>query len=320
MNPPTATPRTDDTPYQATPSADLRQQIMDSRVPKNEREWWAQRTIEKLETELSAARSDIAHYLRDNLTAHQMACAAGLERDQLRAEVSEARRAWLGDDYGHLPLIEALEKFRSDSDAESDRADVLYQRSCEVEHKLRAEVERLKATLSAIEEDGTSEHNAAVGLRQNLVAAITRAEKAEDALAEWSVLNLWGGTPEIIHEFIKGQQNRIHHCQDLGAECLEQARLLGMSGEREADLLGKISRLHSINENILVFAFRYALGRKTTAPGIVADVLIERWNDLKPHTQIQVQREIGSAMAMGEAGSSIDLDTWQAVLALPVKP
>lgn len=147
-----------------------------------------------------------------------------------------------------------------------------------------------------------------------------RAEKAEAALAEWSVLNLWGGTPEIIHKFIKGQQNRIHHCQDLEAECLEQARLLGMSGEREADLLGKIERLHSINENILVFAFRYALGRKTTAPGIVADVLIERWNDLKPHTQIQVQREIGSAMAMGEAGGSLDLDTWQAVLALPVKP
>ena len=70
-----------------------------------------------------------------------------------------------------------------------------------------------------------------------------RAERAEAALAKWSVLNLWGGTPEIIHEFIKGQQNRIHHCQDLEAEFLEQARLLGMSGEREADLLGKIERL-----------------------------------------------------------------------------
>jgi len=67
--------------------------------------------------------------------------------------------------------------------------------------------------------------------------------RAEVELAEWSVLKLWGGTPEIIHEFIKGQQNRIHHCQDLEAEFLEQARLLGMSGEREADLLGKIERL-----------------------------------------------------------------------------
>ena len=48
-----------------------------------------------------------------------------------------------------------------------------------------------------------------------------RAERAEAALAKWSVLNLWGGTPEIIHEFIKGQQNRIHHCQDLEAELAE---------------------------------------------------------------------------------------------------
>lgn len=45
--------------------------------------------------------------------------------------------------------------------------------------RLRAENERLKATLLSIEEDGTSEHNAAVGLRQNLVAAIARAERFE---------------------------------------------------------------------------------------------------------------------------------------------
>ena len=86
---------------------------------------------------------------------------------------------------------------------------------------------------------------------------------------EWSRLKAWGGTPEIVHAFIKGQQNRIHYCQNLEddlsaalaraekaeAECLEQARLLGMSGEREADLLGKISRLHSIIERASVQFF-----------------------------------------------------------------
>ena len=54
-----------------------------------------------LETELAAAKEEAAHYMSvaqkatddlarlraDNLTAHKMACAAGLERDQLRAEV-----------------------------------------------------------------------------------------------------------------------------------------------------------------------------------------------------------------------------------------
>jgi hypothetical protein len=45
-----------------------------------------------------------------------------------------------------------------------------------------AELTRLRAQLAAIEEDGTEEHNAAVGLRQKLVAALDRAEKAEAAL------------------------------------------------------------------------------------------------------------------------------------------
>ena len=57
--------------------------------------------IERLRGELAAAQQEAAHYMSvaqkatdelarlraDNLTAHQMACAAGLERDQLRAEV-----------------------------------------------------------------------------------------------------------------------------------------------------------------------------------------------------------------------------------------
>jgi hypothetical protein len=51
MNPP-------DQPCQATPAGDLRQQILDSRVPKNEREWWASREIEKLERELAAAKAE----------------------------------------------------------------------------------------------------------------------------------------------------------------------------------------------------------------------------------------------------------------------
>ena len=136
-------------------------------------------------------QAELARLRADNLTAHQMACAAGLERDQLRAEVKRLKglASWANTCIHH-------------NDAERAR----YGHVC-------------------------------------LVCTSTRAEKAEAALAEWSVLNLWGGTPEIIHEFIKGQQNRIHHCQDLEAECLEQARLLGMSGEREADLLGKIERL-----------------------------------------------------------------------------
>jgi hypothetical protein len=49
-------------------------------------------------------------------------------------------------------------------------------------------IARLRAQLSAIEEDGTEEHNAAVGLRQKLVAALDRAEKAEAEAERWSAL------------------------------------------------------------------------------------------------------------------------------------
>lgn len=37
-----------DNACEATDPAELRRQIMDSRIPKNEREWWAAREIERL--------------------------------------------------------------------------------------------------------------------------------------------------------------------------------------------------------------------------------------------------------------------------------
>ena len=36
---------------------------------------------------------------------------------ELQAEINRARRAWLGDDYGHLPLVDAMEKYRADVEA-----------------------------------------------------------------------------------------------------------------------------------------------------------------------------------------------------------
>lgn len=56
----------------ATPNEELRRQILSHVVPKNEREWWASRTIEKLERELNAANESFKklnlHAL--NLTDH----------------------------------------------------------------------------------------------------------------------------------------------------------------------------------------------------------------------------------------------------------
>jgi hypothetical protein len=75
-------------------------------------------------------------------------------------------------------------------------------------------------------------------------------------------------------------------------------------------------KLKHTDETILVFAFRYALGRKSAAPGIVADHLIKRWADLAPHSQAQVKEEIATAISRGDAGDPCDVETWQGVLKL----
>ena len=97
----------------------------------------------------------------------------------LERELAATERLRFGADADRRRLRAEVEKWQS----------VAAQMSAEREHnaneagRLRAEVERLMATLSAIEEDGTSEHNAAVGLRQNLVAVLALYERAEAELA-----------------------------------------------------------------------------------------------------------------------------------------
>jgi hypothetical protein len=44
--------------------------------------------------------------------------------------------------------------------------------------------------------------------------AIDDAIEAMEELNEWKTLNGWGGTPEIINDFIKGQQSRIYAAQE----------------------------------------------------------------------------------------------------------
>ena len=43
-------------------------------------------------------------------------------------------------------------------------------------------------------------------------------DASREELADWRILNGWGGTPEIVNDFIKGQQTRIHHAQNIEEE------------------------------------------------------------------------------------------------------
>jgi hypothetical protein len=44
--------------------------------------------------------------------------------------------------------------------------------------------------------------------------AIDAAIESMEELNEWKTLTSWGGTPEIINDFIKGQQSRIYAAQE----------------------------------------------------------------------------------------------------------
>ena len=61
--------------------------------------------------------------------------------------------------------------------------------------------------------------------------AIDEAIEAMEELNEWRTLMSWGGTPEIINDFIKGQQSRIYAAQ----EAEEQRDMLADAAQAVVD-------------------------------------------------------------------------------------
>ena len=51
-------------------------------------------------------------------------------------------------------------------------------------------------------------------------------DEAREELEEWKTLCLWGGTPEHIHGFIRGQQTRIWHLECERDEAREEIKRL----------------------------------------------------------------------------------------------
>lgn len=99
-------------PYQATPSATLREQVMDRRIPKSEREWWASREIESLErrnSELTARIAELEKERDDALREREGAWNAhGNMFRKLAEETGDFRREIAG-------LKDALAEARKDS-------------------------------------------------------------------------------------------------------------------------------------------------------------------------------------------------------------
>lgn len=72
-------------------------------------------------------------------------------------------------------------------------------------------------------------------------------------------------------------------------------------------------------DDVIVYAFRYALGRITTAPDTMVEVLKDVWPDIKPCYRSLIHREIIDAISAGRAGQDCDVASWREVLALPLQ-
>jgi hypothetical protein len=62
-----------------------------------------------------------------------------------------------------------------------------------------------------------------------------------------------------------------------------------------------------------MYAFRYALGRRTYAVSDVADALIEHAGTLRPDWQVQIVERIDEAISDGSAGDAMDVERWREV-------
>ena len=67
---------------------------------------------------------------------------------------------------------------------------------------------------------------------------------------------------------------------------------------------------------ILISAFRYALGRATYMPGVVAAEIKRQWPNLSESDRGLFRREIKEAIDRGMAGMECDVATWEGLLKL----
>ena len=70
----------------------------------------------------------------------------------------------------------------------------------------------------------------------------------------------------------------------------------------------------NVSEHMVMYAFRYALGRKTGAVIDVVEFLKDNWTLFNDFTQKQIQDEIKKAIEFGQAGSDFYIEMWKILL------
>ena len=66
--------------------------------------------------------------------------------------------------------------------------------------------------------------------------------------------------------------------------------------------------------DVLICAFRYALGRRSYITGTIVDAVMEAWDELSIHDRLLIKHEIKEAIKAGTAGDNIDVRLWREIL------
>lgn len=74
--------------------------------------------------------------------------------------------------------------------------------------------------------------------------------------------------------------------------------------------------MFEVNEDMILYAFRYSLGRMTYSVGTVSDYLIENWHRFSNQFKENIINEITIALNKKEAGEKMDEEIWRGILLL----
>ena len=85
----------------------------------------------------------------------------------------------------------------------------------------------------------------------------------------------------------------------------------------------KTNKTFEFNNDIVVYAFRYCLGRYTYAVGICIEFIINNWSVLQQKTKVLIHKEIKEhkdpiTNPYHTLEHKCDSDGWDKVLALPI--
>jgi chromosome segregation ATPase len=134
-----------------------------------------------------------------------------IERDEARADAAQ-----LADRLSGLELrtTEELAKMEQERDEWRKKID------------LSVDPVKIAARLAQAESERDEARSELSLKQQTLTIAEGTLSDLRKELKEWQTLCSWGGTLEHIHDFIKGQQTRIHQAQDIEKTCeqLEHSR------------------------------------------------------------------------------------------------